>query len=167
MPMTKDPVRKAQLIVETRLRMIGNKYGLGVRKTEEEKRKRSERFSGEKNPMFGRTHNAETREKIRVAPKVKGEKHHAWKGGTAKWWRQQILKGQNNTCQRCGLQDFSEGFMEVDHIKSKKIYPESQFDLNNGQVLCPNCHRRKTMEDRKNHQYFSVKVDSRGHKLSK
>lgn len=165
--MPKDPIRHAEMVEEIRKRSTGNKYSLGLKQSEEQRQWRRENYKGVKNPMFGKHHTAEARVKMSNAPKCKGEKHYAWKGGTGKWWRQNVLRQANYTCNRCGLQDYSEGFMEVDHIKSKVIYPELQHELSNGQVLCPNCHRRKTMEDRRAKQYFSKKVDSRGHILVK
>ena len=165
--MPKDPIRHAELVEQSRQRMKGNSYGLGVKQSDKTRQWRKDRFKGDKNPMYGQHHTAEAKDKMSKAPKAKGERHHAWKGGTSKWWRQNVLRQANYTCNRCGLQDYSEGFMEVDHIKSKVIYPELKYELSNGQVLCPNCHRRKTMEDRRAKQYFNKKVDSRGHILVK
>ena len=108
-----------------------------------------ERYMGEKNPMFGKTHSDEVRQKIREAPKSRGENHHAWRGGMQKWFRRQVLKRDKNTCSRCGLKDVTPGFMEVDHIEPKALSESLRFDVENGMTLCPNCHRRKTIIDMK------------------
>jgi len=48
----------------TRKRLLGNKYSLGHKHTDETKRKISESKMGEKNAFFGRKHSIETRNKI-------------------------------------------------------------------------------------------------------
>jgi len=56
--------------------------------------------------------------------------------------RKQILIEQDYTCQVCGLRE--PDIMEVNHKLEKSDYPELARDRNNLEVLCPNCHRRKT-----------------------
>lgn len=116
---------------------------LGTKHSEETRRKIS---------MANKGHvvSHETRKKLSASSigKHVGEKSGLWKGGSLNWWKKNVLQSQNYTCQRCGLQDYSSYFMEVDHIKQKANFPELALDLSNGQVLCPNCHRRKTMEDK-------------------
>lgn len=46
---------------------------------------------------------------------------------------------RDKVCQACGL-DYP--YPDVDHID-----PEGPHSMENGQVLCPNCHRIKTRED--------------------
>ena len=50
--------------------------------------------------------------------------------------------GQDYTCQVCGLREID--IMEVNHKLERADYPEISRDPNNMEVLCPNCHRRKT-----------------------
>lgn len=80
-----------------------------------------------------------------------GSRHPNWKGGKWLYWRRQALVRDDYTCQKCGLRD--EEIMDVDHIEpkrdsSKKFQNEIQ-DINNLQTLCPNCHKRKTLQDTK------------------
>jgi len=82
-------------------------------------------------------------------PKPRGEKHPCWTGGNITWFRREVRQRDNNTCQRCGLQSNESGFMDVDHIMPWRKFPHLKYVLSNGQTLCPNCHRRKQMEDRK------------------
>ena len=113
------------------------------------------RNKGEGNPMYGKKHNDETRKKLFGTAWKSGEKHHNWKGGGEHWWRRLVLQGDDWTCRRCGLREVITGFMEVDHIKAKKKFPELSREVSNGQTLCPNCHRRKTIE---NGDHLSVKA---------
>lgn len=93
---------------------------------------------------LGRKHTEETKNKIRLKNLLihKGEKSDNWKGGKKTYWKNEILKRDNWTCQKCGNND--RRVLNVDHIKSKAIYPKLAFDLNNGVVLCANCHAIKT-----------------------
>jgi hypothetical protein len=70
-----------------RLTNIGNQYGKGVKKvvSEEQKIKHSQvmkgRYSGEKNPFYGKTHSDETREKLRKSREgMVNEKIWSYKG---------------------------------------------------------------------------------------
>jgi 5-methylcytosine-specific restriction endonuclease McrA len=93
---------------------------------------------------LGRKHSEATKEKIRKLNIGihKGEKSENWKGGRKIYWKRECLIRDNYTCQKCGNKD--RRVLNVDHIKSKIIYPELQFDLKNGITLCANCHSIKT-----------------------
>lgn len=82
-----------------------------------------------------------------------GDKHHNWKGGKWLYWRRQALKRDDYTCQKCGLRD--EEIMDVDHIipkrDSSQRFKWEIADINNLQVLCPNCHKRKSIQEQKFH----------------
>jgi len=80
-------------------------------------------------------------------PNKGGETSPLWKGGSIKFMSKQALLREDYTCQMCKLRE--PEIMEVDHILPKSIYPELFTDLNNLQILCPNCHRRKTNKDNK------------------
>lgn len=71
-----------------------------------------------------------------------GDKGANWKGGGWIWVRNQVLIEQDYTCQNCGHRE--PEIMEVNHKLEKSQYPELARDINNLEVLCPNCHRRKT-----------------------
>ncbi len=71
-----------------------------------------------------------------------GENNPNWIGGGWLRVRKIILIEQDYTCQVCGLQD--KEIMEVNHKLERSKYPELANDRNNLEVLCPNCHRRKT-----------------------
>lgn len=99
-------------------------------------------------------------------PGPRGEDSPAWRGGfipinksirlSHKYkdeWQKPILKRDNRTCQICFT---TEGLMDVDHIKSlavilhknnirtmKEAYAFAEiWDMNNGRVLCKNCHKQ-------------------------
>ena len=73
------------------------------------------------------------------------------------YWKKQALKRDDYNCKKCWLRE--PEIMVVDHIKPKSIFPELSIDINNLQTLCPNCHARKTIKekkqwyDRKNYLY--------------
>lgn len=71
-----------------------------------------------------------------------GEKNPNWIGGGWLKVRKEILIEQDYVCQSCGLRE--PDIMEVNHKLERAIYPELSRDKNNLEVLCPNCHRRKT-----------------------
>lgn len=75
----------------------------------------------------------------------KGTSNPSWKGGKADWWTREVKKRDNNTCQVCGLYDPDPGFMEANHIVEKSKRSDLRHDVNNGETLCPNCHKRKTL----------------------
>lgn len=71
-----------------------------------------------------------------------GEKNQNWIGGGWLLVRKEVLAEQDYTCQSCGLRE--PEIMEVNHKLERCEYPELARDKNNMEVLCPNCHRRKT-----------------------
>lgn len=89
------------------------------------------------------------------AQKRTGEKSPRWKGGKTpinerirkslayQVWRKQVIKKNKFLCQTCR----SKENLQVDHIKPFAIFIELRFDINNGQVLCKNCHKIKTKKD--------------------
>jgi len=93
---------------------------------------------------------------------ITGEKCHLWRGGISqknrtergnimsmveyKNWRRAVFEKDNYQCVNCGEMG---GYLEADHIKSFKDFPELRFEVNNGQTLCKNCHNLKTF-NRKN-----------------
>jgi 5-methylcytosine-specific restriction endonuclease McrA len=42
-------------------------------------------------------------------------------------------------CQKCGATDD----LTIHHLKSKKIYPEEKYNINNVTVLCRDCHEKE------------------------
>jgi len=71
----------------------------------------------------------------------KGKENYFWKNGGIGYLKRETLKRDNWTCQTCGFRD--KEIMEADHIKEKAIGGKDELD--NMQTLCPNCHRRKTI----------------------
>ena len=81
-----------------------------------------------------------------------GENNPNWQGGgngsfserikkTVCWreWRQAVFERDNFTCRSCG----QEGDKLIPHhIKSKQVYPELVFRVDNGMTLCKRCHKK-------------------------
>ena len=100
---------------------------------------------GQPSPKKGQT-GFTTAKKGRTYPHLQTVNHPKWKGGSWKFWRKEALLRDKHICQSCGLEDFE--ILEVDHIKSRKQYPDLIFNLDNLITLCPNCHRRKTLRSK-------------------
>ena len=78
-------------------------------------------------------------------------KHYLAKGSKSYHIKVLAIEGDDWTCQSCLLRDTE--IMDVDHIKPKSVFPELKYNLNNLITLCPNCHKRKTLRERKNKDY--------------
>lgn len=117
---------------------------------------------GEKNPMFGKKHTEETREKMsnkwKETHKIRrGAESSGWKGGITpinkqirqspeyKLWRIAVFTRDNYTCIWCLRKG---GELHADHIKQFAFYPELRFAIDNGRTLCIDCH--KTTDTYKN-----------------
>jgi hypothetical protein len=90
-----------------------------------------------------------------------GEEHPRWKGGRWLYWRKQALIRDNYTCQICGLRE--PEIMDVHHKipvllsyqkrmeleKNNLLWKERlKNGLDNLQTVCPNCHRRLSLNHR-------------------
>lgn len=85
---------------------------------------------------------------------MQGKNHHAWKGGITpihrairasveyEEWRKKVFERDNYTCVKCGK---IGDYLNADHIKRFAEYHELRFDINNGQTLCEDCHKIKTI----------------------
>jgi len=80
-------------------------------------------------------------------PQKKGKLSSTWKGGCMMYMKKQALIRDDYTCQICGMRE--PEIMVVDHIKPKSIFPELALEINNLMTLCPNCHARKTIREKK------------------
>lgn len=89
----------------------------------------------------------------------RGSKHWNWNsglknpnssGGKIRYWKKETMKRDNYTCRFCGIDD--KDVLEIDHIKSKSLYPLLMYDIDNLITLCANCHRKKTKQDRESKQ---------------
>jgi NUMOD3 motif/HNH endonuclease len=124
-------------------------FMFGKHHSEETRVKISESVSGEKHPMFGKHLPEITR--LKISNKKKGSNHHNWKGGVTpinvsirnsseyKIWRTLVFQRDHYTCQKCGE---IGGNLCAHHIRPFSKYPLLRFDINNGQTLCFNCHKR-------------------------
>lgn len=60
---------------------------------------------------------------------------------TWKFLRQKVLEIQGDRCLCCGKRAES---MHIDHIKPKSRYPHLEYMIDNLQVLCPSCNKKKS-----------------------
>ena len=101
--------------------------------------------SGKKRSIELRERIGQTKLTSNTTPR--GEKHPHWRPDSRTNLCRSAKLCDDYTCQMCGLRDVE--IIEVDHINSISLCPDAAFTLENLQCLCPNCHRRKTIRDRK------------------
>ena len=97
---------------------------------------------------LGKKLSEEHRRKIGDAHR--GNKSSFWKGGVTqknaslrssidfKLWRESVYKRDNYTCKRCLVVGEK---LNPHHIKPFAQYPELRFTIDNGIVLCKECHK--------------------------
>jgi hypothetical protein len=75
-----------------------------------------------------------------------------------------ILKTLGKKCNHCGIKSNIKGFFDIDHIEPRIIHTKKEprntkkGEIKNLQVLCPNCHRIKTIKDRKKFKWGRNKI---------
>ena len=96
--------------------------------------------------MLGKNHSKKTKNKMSLLRQ--GKKNSNWKGGLTEiirgkrrspqyyQWRKAVLQRDKNICQSCG----QSNCLRAHHIKGFVTNPELQFVINNGIILCENCH---------------------------
>ena len=91
--------------------------------------------------------------------KYRGEKHPHWQGGKNAYQKKQAKKRDNYRCQKCDFynEEFKGSAVDVDHILSKRKYPELKDNLDNLMTLCPNCHRLKSLREK---DYFNLRYNN-------
>lgn len=66
-------------------------------------------------------------------------------------FRSKFVKEKGNKCEKCFIYNENDTFFDVDHIDSSikisKNRSAKASERNNLQVLCPNCHRLKSLEN--------------------
>lgn len=71
--------------------------------------------------------------------------------------RNKTVEAFGRKCNACGLKSSIKGFFDIDHIipvgrdKNKRLIKND--NMKNLQILCPNCHRLKTIEDKKKYKW--------------
>lgn len=131
--------------------MTKNRYWLGRKLSTEHKEKL--RQAKLKNPVRywkGKERPSPSKETLdkMIKSARRGELNHKWKGGISKTnenfrktrkykaWKL-LVKDRDKKCVLCG----SEKDLQVDHIAPFALYPELRLVLENGRLLCANCHR--------------------------
>lgn len=125
--------------------------------SEERKRMFSESQRGN---HYGLGKKRSLQSRINMSNANKGSKAHNWKGGITslneiardgiefRLWRESVFARDNWTCQKCKVKG---GKLHPHHIKNFSDWPELRFAINNGIVLCENCHKRFHKEHGQRH----------------
>lgn len=139
-----------------------SKSHIGIRPSEETRKKQSLAAMGRKSPMEGKKHTVESRK--RMGESRRGSKSRFWKGGISKLsdlirgcveyslWRTAVFQRDNYTCVWCGA---NKKYLNADHIKQfavlliendittleEAIKCEELWMVNNGRTLCIDCHK--------------------------
>ncbi len=71
-------------------------------------------------------------------------------------WRLLVLHRDGNRCVFCS----STERLEADHIKPRALYPDLQFDVDNGRTLCHSCHVQTETYGGKIRRLISVDSES-------
>ena len=102
----------------------------------------------------GKPWSEERRKKVRArwASRRYETRSQTQSGGTWSKFRRLALERDDWTCADCGLRDAD--IMTVDHEVPKAIDPSLRYVMENLVSRCPNCHARKTIEDKKLIQSF-------------
>ncbi len=72
--------------------------------------------------------------------------------GTSENWRylrEMTFKIQGKKCLKCGQETPS---MHVDHIRPKSTHPHLEYMIDNLQVLCPECNKKKSFTQIEDHR---------------
>ena len=135
----------------------GGKRGYKYSEEHKERTRKGKSDRGYEGPGFGKTLSGPARQRRRALaiarghashfPNKTGEDSANWRGGCEAYQKRLALIRDDFTCQVCGLQD--DEITVVDHIKPKALYPELARDLGNLVTLCPNCHARKSIREKK------------------
>lgn len=125
------------------------KKNKGMRRTPEFCKSRSEQYSGEQNPFYGKHHSLET--KVRLSCHFRGiseeefddftkpESIRQTKSGAFKTWRKLVFERDNYTCLLCEKRG---GDLEPHHIIPRRDDPGSIYKVENGATLCKECHKK-------------------------
>lgn len=165
---------------------MGNKYGLGKKKSPEARKKLSQSLTGRRlSPEHvekmrkirtGSKHTPETILKIRaIRLKMRGPNCPAWRGGISKKnkserqiamesteykdWRFSVFKRDNYTCIFCGVHGVQ---LNADHIKPWSEFPELRYEISNGRTLCVPCHRKTPTYGNRKDLELTQQKDSAG-----
>lgn len=111
---------------------------------------------GQKNPNRGCKNKWKytLEQRIAMAKRFSGKNGSNWRGGKTpasgtirrslkyRLWQEAVFKRDNYVCQICRKSKDNEPNikMTVDHILPFALFPKTRFDLNNGRVVCRQCH---------------------------
>lgn len=77
----------------------------------------------------------------------KGENHPKFTGTNLAYYKNKVKIRDDYTCQICEFRDIE--IMQVDHILPVSKFPDLKLNMDNMRVLCPNCHARKTIREKR------------------
>lgn len=73
-------------------------------------------------------------------------------------WRKSVFIRDNYTCQICLCVDKTR--LQADHIKSYSEYPDLRYEIDNGRVLCVDCHKKTPNYGMRNKKALKINVQN-------
>lgn len=161
-----DPIEIDRLYQEMSMRDLAEKFGVGETTVWAFIKRNGISYkakpSGKNRKRPERTEEHRRKQSEARKGKYVGDKAGNWKGGVAYTnmklrqskdyarWKKEALVLRGNKCQQCGKRNGSmceccgtEIKLHVHHVKSFAKYPESRFDPENSEILCPACHHAR------------------------
>ena len=87
------------------------------------------------------------KQRLIMSERQTGENHEQFTGTNLNYYNRLVKIRDDYTCQICGLRDTE--IIQVDHILPKSKYPELRLSMDNMRCICPNCHARKSIKEKR------------------
>jgi hypothetical protein len=146
------------------------KGNTGKKRSEEWKKGRSNQYSGQGNPFYGRSHSLGTKRKLSCHFRgmsieefdgfTKPRSVRLTKSGAFKTWRRLVFERDDYTCLLCGKRG---GPLESHHITPRREDIDRVYQVDNGATLCKSCHKETF---KKEHEFVELLTEKVGRRVA-